>query len=180
MSTIAGELHGINVGTSKPGLVGKVSSSFWQAAVLIGALLSDMSFLEHLEELRSRLIKCLIAVGAGLLISSAYTPTIVQFLKEPAARYGIELVGYGSMEMFSIFFSVGMAAGVCLAAPLILYQVWRFVEPALHRHEKRFALPFLVSTISFFVLGVIFGYAIATPYIMQMQNALATLMEIPW
>jgi len=180
MSTIAGELRGINVGASESGLVGKVSRSFWQAAVLAGALLSNMSFLEHLEELRSRLIKCIMAVGAGLLISSAYTPAIVQFLKEPASRYGIELVGYGSMEMFSIFFYVGMASGVCLAAPLILYQVWRFVEPALHVHEKRFAVPFLVSTMTFFVVGVVFGYAIATPYIMQMQDALATLMKIPW
>jgi sec-independent protein translocase protein TatC len=180
MSTIASELRGIDVRASQPGLAGRVSRSFWQTLVLIGALLGNMSFLDHLEELRRRLIKCAIAVGAGVLICTAYTPAIVRFLKEPAAKYGVELVGYGAWEIFSLYFYVGMASGICLAAPVILFQAWRFIEPALHAHEKRYALPFLTSTTVFFVLGVVFGFAVAAPYILQMESQLAILMGIAW
>jgi sec-independent protein translocase protein TatC len=137
-----------------------------------------MSFLDHLEELRRRIIKSVIAVAVGVLLCTTYTPAIIRFLKAPAAEYGIELVGYGGLEMFSIYFHVGLAAGLSLAAPVILFQAWRFIEPALYPHEKRWALPFLGSTTVFFILGAIFGYAVAMPYMMQMQQFLANLMAI--
>ena len=180
MSTIAGELRGIELGSGQSGFTGRLSRTFWQSLALIGALLSDMSFLDHLEELRRRLIKSAIAVGIGVGICTTYTPTIVQILKEPAAKYGIELVGYGAWEIFSLYFYVGLASGVCLAAPVILFQAWRFIEPALYPHEKRYALPFLISTTAFFILGVAFGYAVAAPYIMEIQGDLAALMKIVW
>jgi sec-independent protein translocase protein TatC len=179
MSTVARELRGIELGTS-----GRVNSrlapSFWPSLVVAGAMLSEMSFLDHLEELRRRLIKSVIAVAGGVVVCTAYTPAIVRFLKAPAAEYGVRLVGYGALEMFTLYFHVALSAGICLAAPVVLFQAWRFIEPALYRHEKRYALPFLISTTIFFVLGVVFGYAVVTPYIMRMQRDLALLMDIQW
>jgi len=137
-------------------------------------------FLEHLEELRSRLIKSVIAIGVCVFVCTAYTPAIVRFLKAPAAKYGVELVGYGGWEMFSLYFDVAFAAGLSLAAPLVLFQIWKFIEPALYPHERRYARPFLISTTLFFVLGAAFGYFFATPYIIELSRDLAALMEITW
>jgi sec-independent protein translocase protein TatC len=179
MSTVAGNLHGLGFGASAQS-PGQEKSSLWKHWALAAALLGDMSFLDHLKELRSRIIKCVIAVAVGMGICTAYAASIVKFLKGPASEYGIELAGYGSMEIFSLYFHVALAGGVCLSAPVILFQVWRFIEPALYSHEKKYALPFLMSTTMFFVLGAVFGYGIAAPYIMRMQLELSALMEIPW
>jgi sec-independent protein translocase protein TatC len=180
MSTIASELRGIGVRIPERDTTDRQTRSFWRALALTGAVLSDMSFLDHLEELRRRLIKSVIAVAAGLLLSTAYAPAIIRFLKAPAAEYGIEIVGYGALEMFTLYFHVALASGICLASPVVLFQAWRFIEPALYPHEKRYALPFLISTTLFFLLGAAFGYMVATPYIMRMQLELAALMEIVW
>jgi sec-independent protein translocase protein TatC len=172
MSTVATELRGI--GYSNP------EKRSWATLTLIGAVVSGMSFLDHLVELRQRIIKSVIAVAVGVLICTSYTPAIIRFLKAPAAKHGINLVSYGALEMFSLYFHVALAAGICLAAPVILFQAWRFIEPALYPSEKRWALPFVISTTIFFVLGAAFGYAVATPYILQMQAELAVLLDIPW
>ena len=180
MSTIASELRGIGARIPERDTTNRQTRSFWRALALTGAVLSNMSFLDHLEELRRRLIKSVIAVAAGLLLSTAYAPAIVRFLKAPAAEYGIEIVGYGALEMFTLYFHVALAAGICLAAPVVLFQTWRFIEPALYPHEKRYAVPFLISTTFFFLLGAAFGYMVATPYILRIQQELAALMEIVW
>jgi sec-independent protein translocase protein TatC len=180
MSTVASDLRAFELGTAQPGISRQRTNSFWKALAVIGALLSDMSFLEHLEELRRRVIKAVIAVAAGVVVCTAYTPEIVRFLKAPAAQYGIELVGYGGWEMFSLYFHVAFAGGISIAAPFVLFQIWRFVEPALYSHERRYALPFLLSTTLFFIFGAAFGYAVATPYIMELSRELSLLMDITW
>ena len=180
MSTVASELRGFSVGTAQPGASRPWGSSLWKGLAVMGVLISDMSFLEHLEELRRRIIKCLIAVAVGMAISTAYTPAIIRFLKAPAAKYGIEVVGYGGWEIFSLYFDVAFAAGITLAAPFILFQVWRFIEPALYPREKRYALPFVISTTLFFILGSAFGYFVATPYIIELSRQLAVLMDVMW
>ena len=109
MSTVASELRGFEIGTSRPGTTRPLSNAFWKWLAAFGVLLSDMSFLEHLEELRSRLIKSVIAIGVCVFVCTAYTPAIVRFLKAPAAKYGVELVGYGGWEMFSLYFDVAFA-----------------------------------------------------------------------
>jgi sec-independent protein translocase protein TatC len=180
MSTVAGELRGFGIGTANTGSGRPLSNALWKTLTVIGVLLSDMSFLEHLEELRRRLIKSVIAIAVGVFVCTAYTPAIVRFLKAPAAKYGVELVGYGGWEMFSLYFDVAFAAGVSLAAPFVLFQIWRFIEPALYPHERRYALPFLVSTTLFFIIGAAFGYFVATPYIVELSRDLAALMEVTW
>lgn len=178
MSTAASELRGFEIGTSGPGR--PLTNTLWKGLAVFGVLVSDMSFLEHLEELRRRIIKCLIAVAVGMAISTAYTPAIIRFLKAPAAKYGVEVVGYGGWEMFSLYFDVAFAAGITLAAPFILFQVWRFIEPALYPREKRYALPFVILTTLSFILGAAFGYFVATPYIIELSHQLAALMDVTW
>ena len=179
MSTVATELRGIGFGTSRPDVQDQ-KSSIWRSLAFAVAFLGSMSFLDHLEELRRRVIKSVIALAVGVLACTAYAPAIVRFLKAPASQYGIEIVGYGAWEMFSLYFDVAFAGGICLAAPYILFQIWRFVEPALYPHERRSALPFVISTTVFFILGAAFGYFVATPYLMQLEQELARLMDVVW
>src|SRR5262245_58373649 len=179
MSTVIGSLRGVGFAASSE-YHEQRSNSKWQVLALAGAFLSEMPFFDHLEELRRRIIKSLIAVAAGVCVCMAYVPNLIRFLKAPAAKYGVEPVGYGSTEIFSLYFHVALAGGLCLASPVILFQMWRFIEPALYPHERCYALPFLISTTVFFVLGAVFGYSIATPYIMKMQHDLGLLVGIPW
>jgi len=148
------------------------------ALFVAAATLSEMPFLEHLEELRKRLIKCLIALAAATCVGVAYTAPIIQFLRVPAAKAGIQLSAIEATEMFSLYFKVALATGVCLAAPFILWQVWRFIEPALYKHEKRYAVPFIISTTFCFVAGGAFGYSVVTPWLLKLQMAMAKQVDI--
>ena len=73
---------------------------------------------------------------------------------------------------------MALAGGICLAAPIILWQIWRFIEPALHSHERRYAAPFLISTTLCFAAGAAFGHAVVAPYLMKLQTALAQAADI--
>jgi sec-independent protein translocase protein TatC len=141
---------------------------------LIGmAALGEMPFLEHLEELRGRLIKCLIGLGAGMVVGFVYTAPIIDFLGKPAVSSGVPLVAIDATEVFSLYFKVAFATGICLAAPVILWQIWRFIEPALYRHEKRYATPFIISTTLCFVAGAVFGYTIVAPWLLKLEMVMA-------
>jgi len=146
---------------------------------LVGAaILGEMGFLDHLEELRQRLIKSLIGLAVGSLIGFVYTAPIILFLEKPAELSGLKLVAIDATEVFSVYLKVAMATGICLASPVILWQAWRFIEPALHKHEKRYAAPFIISTTICFILGAIFGYAIATPWLLKLELSMANEVHI--
>src|SRR5438874_5154660 len=101
-----------------------VRGSWARQTFLVGAaILTEMPFLEHLEELRDRLIKCLIGLAVGSLIGFAYTAPIIEYLTRPATRSGVRLVGIEAFEIFSVYFKVAFATGICLAAPVILWQI---------------------------------------------------------
>jgi sec-independent protein translocase protein TatC len=97
---------------------------------------------------------------------------------KPAAIAGIKVIAIDATEIFSIYFKVATAGGICLASPVILWQVWRFIEPALYKHEKRYALPFLLSTIFCFVLGVAFGYVFAAPWFLGLETSWGKAVDI--
>jgi sec-independent protein translocase protein TatC len=146
----------------------------FRRSVLMGmAVLGEMPFLEHLEELRERLIKSLIAVAAGTVLGFVYTAQIIAFLNRPATLAGIPVVAIDATEVFSVYFKVALGSGICMAAPVILWQIWRFIEPALHRHEKRYATPFIISTTLCFVAGAVFGYEIVAPWLFNLEVAMA-------
>jgi len=164
--------------SSDSGSFGSALAKVFKPLLVAGLALSEMGFLDHLEELRRRLIRCAIAVAVGVAISLTYTPELIRFLGRPAKVAGIPLQAIEATEIFSIYFKVALAGGICLAAPVILWQIWRFIEPALYKHEKRYAAPFILSTIFCFVAGGVFGYAIAAPWLLQLEVTLAKLVGI--
>jgi sec-independent protein translocase protein TatC len=128
-----------------------------------------MSFLEHLEELRRRIIYALIAVGIGFFACWAYAERIYEIIQRPVIEAlkhnGIpEKLGYlNPTEPFNLYLKTAFLAGLFVASPFVLYQVWVFISPGLYRREKRYVLPFMFSTIFLFLAGGYFGYKIVFP-----------------
>ncbi len=130
--------------------------------------LPRMSFLEHLEELRKRLTVSVIAVAAGFLVAWWKSQEIFRLLQKPVLDVlpkGTKLAYTQLTEPFMLYINIALLAGIFIASPVILYQVWLFVAPGLYRHEKRWAVPFVVFAASFFVLGGYFGYKVAFPMV---------------
>jgi sec-independent protein translocase protein TatC len=127
-----------------------------------------MSVIEHLEELRSRLIVSIIAVGVGSVIGWVFFHPIFNFMTEPYLKLckdgviksptGCKLVFTGVVEPFLIRFKVSLAAGLAIALPVLLYELWRFITPGLTKPERRLALPFVASSLVLFALGGLFAY----------------------
>jgi len=132
-------------------------------------LLTSMSFLEHLEELRMRIIYALIGVGVGFLGCWYYADRIFALMQQPInealQRHHLaeKLVYLNPTEPFNIYLKVGFLGGVFVASPWVLYQLWMFISPGLYRHEKRYVLPFMLSTIFLFLAGGFFGYRMVYP-----------------
>ncbi len=118
------------------------------------------SFVDHLDELRSRLIKSLIAVGVGTVIAYAFNEQILELLVRPyeAAVPDSDLVFFRPTEAFSLVMRLSLWGGFIIASPVILYQVWRFVAPALTPREKKWAIPLSVVFTLLFLAGVVVGY----------------------
>lgn len=126
-----------------------------------------MPFTSHLEELRSRLIKCAIAVAAGFLLSYAFKQQIFEVLTAPLIRVmppGDHLIYTNLPEAFFTFLKAAFISGLMLASPILLYQFWMFVAPGLYHREKRMLLPVVFLSTFFFVGGALFGYFVVFPF----------------
>jgi sec-independent protein translocase protein TatC len=131
-----------------------------------------MPLTAHLEELRWRLIKALVAVGVAGGIAYAFADRLFDLLTRPllalndpstGAPTAVRLIGTGVGEAFFTKLKVALIAGVFVAAPVVLYQIWRFVAPGLYAHEKRYARPFVFFGTLFFIGGAAFCYSIVLP-----------------
>jgi sec-independent protein translocase protein TatC len=139
-----------------------------------GTVLSDMSVLEHLEELRQRILKSLLAVGLAMIACWTYTVELIDFAQNPARRVsGIKLITIDATEIFSLYFQSALLGAICFALPVILWQIWQFISPGLYRHERRYAGPFIISTTLAFIAGAAFAYAVMLPVMLQLIVALA-------
>jgi sec-independent protein translocase protein TatC len=124
-------------------------------------------FLAHLEELRSRLIVCAIAIGVGFAISYVFSKQIFRLLILPLTRVlpaESRLIFTNLPEMFITYIKVSLVAGITLAIPVIFYELWMFLAPALYQREKRYLVPFVLFSSILFVLGALFGYLVVFPY----------------
>jgi len=121
---------------------------------------TPMPFLGHIEELRSRIIKSVIAVVVGTIVSFVFYDQLIGLLARPyRLATGQEgLVYFRPTEAFSLAMRVSVFGGIVLASPVLLYQIWRFVAPALTPREKRWAVPLTVVFVVLFVSGVAIGY----------------------
>lgn len=131
--------------------------------------MKGMSFLEHLEELRQRVIKALIATAAGFVVCFWKADQIFAYVQVPIIdalkrnNLDTRLVYLNPTEPFNLYLKVGLIAGLFLASPFVLYQVWAFVAPGLYRREKRYVWPFMVSTVGLFLAGGYFAYRMVYP-----------------
>jgi sec-independent protein translocase protein TatC len=130
------------------------------------AELPKMSFLDHLEELRKRLLISLIAVAVGFLTCWAFAEPIFAKLQEPLTQFlpqGDRLAYTRLTAPFFLYMKVAFFAGIFVAAPVILLQLWLFIAPGLYKKERRLALPFIIFGSVFFILGGYFGYRYLLP-----------------
>jgi sec-independent protein translocase protein TatC len=128
-----------------------------------------MGFLDHLEELRKRVVYSAIAVAVGFGACWGFRERIYGIMERPivdalkANGLPAKLVYLNPTEPFNLYLKIAALAGLFLTSPFVLYQVWMFISPGLYRNEKRYVVPFMVSTISLFSAGGYFGYRIAYP-----------------
>lgn len=128
-----------------------------------------MGFLDHLEELRKRIIYSIISVAVGFGICWWKVERIYDFVQRPiiealkANGAAEKLVYLNPTEPFNLYLKTAALAGLFLTSPFVLYQVWSFIAPGLYRREKKYVVPFMVSTITLFTCGGYFGYKIVYP-----------------
>ena len=122
-----------------------------------------MPFMEHLGELRVRIMRALMALLVGLAIAFPFSQRVVDWLARPIQRSGNTLVFLAVTEAFWVQMKVALFLGLFIASPGILWQVWRFVEPGLHGHEKKYAVPFVLIGSLLFIAGGAFSLLIVTP-----------------
>jgi len=130
--------------------------------------MTSMSFLEHLEELRKRIFHALVAVAVGMAICWWYHQALFGFMQKPILEvlkpHGIDkLVVLTPTEAFNLYLKISALAGLFVTSPYVLYQVWLFISPGLYRREKKYAVPFMFSTVVLFLGGGYFGYRLVFP-----------------
>ncbi|MGH7356038.1 MAG: twin-arginine translocase subunit TatC [Candidatus Rokuibacteriota bacterium] len=130
----------------------------------MAAVDDKMSFMDHLGELRVRIMRSLVAVLIGLGVGLPFSDRILDWLARPARETGRSLVFLALTEAFWVQMKVGLIVGVFIAAPAILWQVWQFIAPGLHGHEKRYAVPFVLVGSLLFLGGGAFSLFVVTPF----------------
>src|SRR5215475_648486 len=141
------------------------------------ALSGKMSFLEHLDELRKRIVNSCIAIAVGVVLTFAFINEIFNFILAPTRRAlppGVKLIYTQPGEAFSLYVTVALIAGAVVAAPFIMLQVWLFIAPGLYSNEKRMAVPFVFFTTFGFLLGAAFNHYIAFPFMMKFFGSFNT------
>jgi sec-independent protein translocase protein TatC len=123
-----------------------------------------MPFMEHLGELRVRIVRSLMGLLVGLGIALPFSQKIVDYLARPVRATGNNLVFLSLTEAFWVQMKVAVIVGLFLAAPVILWQIWAFVAPGLHTHEKKYATPFVLVGSALFIGGGAFSLKVVTPY----------------
>lgn len=142
-----------------------------------------MTFVEHLEEFRKRLIISLAAVAVGFGIAWTFSEQLLKFLLHPLLpllpSFHGELIYTGLAEPFMLYLKISLLFGAFLASPVIFYQIWTFISPGLRAEEKRYALPFILFSTIFFVGGALFGFLMVFPFAFKYFLSLTTSFFSP-
>jgi sec-independent protein translocase protein TatC len=128
-----------------------------------------MSFLDHLDELRKRLIACIYGLLVGCAIAFFFVDRIQAFIWYPLYRElnsvnGTKFMFTQGFEPFMLTMKIGALAGLFIALPWVIYQLWLFIAPGLYSHEKKMAVPFVLFCTVFFVIGAAFSHYVAFPW----------------
>ena len=134
---------------------------------------TELTFLEHLEELRIRIIRALLALTAGFLLTYYFTPRIIDFLIQPFLAFDTShLTLLAPTEGFLVKLKTSFLAGLVVSSPMIFYQFWKFVAPALYENERRFIFPVVSWSVVLFFTGGIFAYHVL-PFAMKFFQSFA-------
>ncbi len=135
-------------------------------AVTERAELPGMSLMEHLEELRKRIVHSAIYLGVGFFVAFYFREQLYGIVQAPLTKLHMpinKLNFFHPMDAMNLYIQVGLIGGAILASPFILYQVWLFIAPGLYQKEKRFVIPFMAATMGLFLAGASFGYFFVLP-----------------
>ena len=132
-------------------------------AVTERAELPGMSLMEHLEELRKRIVHSAVYLAVGFFACWFFRQWVINFFQAPINKLGIKLSYTHPMDPLNFDLQAALLGGAIVAAPFILYQVWLFIAPGLYQKERRFVIPFMAATVSLFLTGASFGYFFVLP-----------------
>ena len=132
-------------------------------AVTDRAELPGMSLMEHLDELRRRIVHSAAYLAGGFIIAWFLRNYLLHFLQAPLLHIGKSLVFTHPMDALNLYLQVALLGGAILSSPFILYQVWLFIAPGLYQKERRFVVPFMAATVGLFLGGASFGYFFVLP-----------------
>jgi len=144
-------------------------SKAWGSPSIVDGLLGNVSILEHLDELRRRLVRSALAVCVGILAGFAFINRIVTFILGPTRRAlpsGTRLIYTQPGEAFGLYIQIALIVGVVVAMPYIMYQLWQLVAPLVPVTARRFTIPFVLFTTLGFIAGAAFTHFLAFPYMM--------------
>ncbi|MFN3785973.1 MAG: twin-arginine translocase subunit TatC [Thiothrix sp.] len=136
----------------------------------------ELGFLQHLIELRDRLLRMVMAIGVVFLILMPFAQDLYNLLSDPLVRHlpeGQKLIAVGVASPFFIPYKLALMVAFVLALPYVLYQVWGFVAPGLYQHEKQVITPLLLSSVALFYLGMAFAYFFVLPMIFSILPSFA-------
>ena len=127
-------------------------------AVSDRAELPGMSLMEHLAELRKRLIHSVYYLLAGFAIAYLFHVRLYNYVQRPVTDLGLKLNFTHPTDGLNLYLKTAFLGGAIIASPFILYQIWLFISPGMYQHEKRYVVPFMAATVGLFAAGAFFGY----------------------
>jgi sec-independent protein translocase protein TatC len=136
-------------------------------AVTQRAELPGMTLMEHLDELRKRIVHSAVYLVIGFFAAWIFRNRIVELFQAPLIQIHKTLMFTHPMDALNLYLQASLTAGAILASPFILYQVWLFIAPGLYQKERRFVVPFMAATIGLFLTGASFGYFFVLPAAIQ-------------
>jgi len=136
----------------------------------------EMTFLEHLEEMRWRIMKALLAIVVIAIIAYIRIDLVLAFLTQPvyALDVDVQLQAIRVSDLFMVQLIASLLAGLVLASPIVIYQLWRFISPALTSPSRGLGLIVVLASTLFFIFGVTFGYMILLPFSLRFFTALGS------
>ena len=137
-----------------------------------------MPFLDHLEELRRRLLKSLISILVGAIITFYFIDTIIEFLIKPSRNLStpMELQVLKVQGMFMIKWGIALIGGFVTSIPVLTYQLWKFIAPGLYLNERKYVAPLIFFTYLSFLIGLAFAYTIIIPFSLEFFTSIGMEM----
>jgi sec-independent protein translocase protein TatC len=141
---------------------------------------NEMTFLEHLEDLRKRLFYSFIALFVGIVPAWFFHKELFNILARPVTQYlpeGTKLTFIKLTAPFMLYIKVSFLASLFLSSPFIFYQIWMFIAPGLYKKEKKYVVPLVLFTSFFFTAGAVFGYFVVFPFACRFFLSMGTEFE---